>query len=243
MHSVAISPDASHFGFVLRDANGQPDNRITVFDIVTPNAQPITYELLAPTADGAPVATIVHADAMAFTADGRFLIYDALNAIEAPNGRLNSFSIYSIELPTGRISAVVSPIEGFNIGNPSISKTSDNFITFEAINQQTGVSAILTSNLNTGNIVLVGQSDAIAYPTYTGGDDAIVFADLSVNTTGHSLWHKALGPIARHPLAARARCGWRTAVILTSIVAVFTRDRRSLRRSLAWETFRPACAS
>jgi hypothetical protein len=131
---------------------------------------------------------------MAFTANGRFLVYDALNAIKAPDGTITGiYSIYALELTSGNEFPLVAPLKGYNIGNPSISKTNDNFMTFEAIDLNTGASTVLASDLNSGSIKQVGTSGTIAAPKYTGDDKAIVYTEANPNThTGVSLVNQAL---------------------------------------------------
>ena len=204
VHAVGMAPDGAKFGFVLRDQNGQPDNRISVIDIAANTTQ--TYDLLAPATDAGTVATILHADAMAFTADGRFLVYDALNSITLANGtQMAVFSIYALELATGKINPLVSPFEGFNIGNPSLSNTNDGFMIFEAIRLGDGRSFILTSNLSTGTVVEVAQSLTLAYPCFTGDDTAFVFADVTNNTvTGTTLYRRALAEDRQTPVGNAA---------------------------------------
>ena len=192
VHAVGMAPDGAKFGFVLRDQNGQPDNRISVINLANSTTQ--TYELQTPAPDAGTISTVLNADAMTFTADGRFLVYDALNAIRFAGGQqITVFSIYALDLTTGTIISLVPPFEGFNIGNPSISKTNDGFMIFEAIRLSDGRSFVLTSNLETGNFSEVAQSLSIAYPCFTGDDSAFVFADVTNNTvTGTTLYRRAL---------------------------------------------------
>lgn len=207
VYSVGLSPDGSKFGFVLRSPNGQPDNMISVIDVVTPNAQSRTYQLLAPANDGGLVGTIVNADSVTFTADGRYLVYDAVNAVQLAGGaQINVYSIYSLDLASGSTNYLVPPLANFNIGNPSISKTNDDFMTFEAINQA-GVSTVLTVALNSGNYTAIGSSSTFAHPTYTGADDGIVYTEANPNTvTGVSLVRQAL--LTDHQTASGTRTLW-----------------------------------
>lgn len=202
VHAVGIAPDGERFGFVLRDSNGQPDNQISVINLATNSTA--TFDLLAPATDAGAVATIINADAMTFTADGRFLVYDALNALRLANGnQIAVFSIYALELATGKINPLIPPIENLNIGNPSLSKTSDNFMTFEAI-ASNSVSTVYTANLNSGNLVAVGASSTLAYPTYTGSDEQIVYAEANPNTfTGSSLLIRDLAADRQTPVGER----------------------------------------
>jgi Zn-dependent metalloprotease len=196
VNSVSMSPDGSLFGFVFLDANGQPDNQLSVIDVVTPNAQPRTFVLKKPLIDGGLSGSIAFADVMAFTADSRFIVYDALNMLQLANGtQVQVFSIYSIELANGVINEIIPAQPGYDIGNPSLGHTSDNFLTFEAVAQNTQQSTVLTADLNGGTIKAVGQSTTIAAPHYTGADDGVVF------TVANPQAHTGVS-LVRQPLAA-----------------------------------------
>ena len=76
VHSVAISPDDKLAAFVLRNKKtGQPEGKITLLDLAANKA--ITYNLVAPIADGVAVDNVLYADSMTFTTDSTALIYDA----------------------------------------------------------------------------------------------------------------------------------------------------------------------
>lgn len=139
--SVSMSPNGELFGFVLLDASGNPTNQITVIDLRTETEQ--TFTLRAPVYDGTTTDTILFADAMDFTLDHQFLIYDALNRIAFSDGtRFDLWSIYALHLGTGVIVPLVPPVPDFDIGFPSLSQTSDNFLTFGAVSRETGQSGI-----------------------------------------------------------------------------------------------------
>jgi hypothetical protein len=175
VHSVAMSPSGARFGFVLLDAAGQPDNSILVIDPV--NGTIRTFPLHAPAPDATTTNTILFADTMDFTADNQLLVYDALNVLQLSDGsQLEVWSIYAIDLATETTLTLVPPIRGFDIGFPALSQTSDNFMTFDALNQATGQSTVLAGNLNTGDVFPVGTVNGFGVPGYSGDDTAIVYS-------------------------------------------------------------------
>jgi Zn-dependent metalloprotease len=177
--SVAISPDGNLFGLVSLDLFGDPDNVITIIDFTKPAGEDVTeYTLRAPAIDGEPIATVRYADAMDFTADGRLIFYDALNTLPLPGGGTTEvWSIYAIDMTTGATFTVVLPFEGFDIAFPAVSQTSDNFVTFDVVDQFSGDSYIVAGNLNTGESNVVGYNPwGFGAPGFNGDDSAIVYS-------------------------------------------------------------------
>ncbi len=191
--SIALAPDGSRVALVLLDDAGEPENRITVIDLE--NEETETYLLRAPELDGGGLNTVLYAEAMDFTADGRFLLYDAFNVIEAGGDAVGVWSIYALDLLTDTTLTIVPPVPGFDLSFPSLSQTSDNFLTFDAFDQDAGVSTIITANLDTGDTAEVGAVGGFGVPGYTGDDAAVVYSQVSPSAlTGFEL--------RRQPLAA-----------------------------------------
>ncbi len=195
VYSVAMSPDSQLFGFVFRDALGNRDNRISVINLATDESQ--TFTLKTPSYDGPATDTVLYADAMDFTNDGQWVIYDALNAISFADGsQLRQWSLYALHLNTGTSLALTTPIPGFDVGFPALSQTSDNFLTFDVFDEARNQSTVVAANLNTGDwkpIATVAGDWGV--PGYTGDDTAIVFSQRDPNVPlGVSL--------VRQPLAA-----------------------------------------
>ena len=187
--SVGVSPDANRYGFVLL-SSGQRSNQITVIDLTKPPGQDTTdYTLTAPALDGGHVATVQYADVMNFTADGRYLIYDALNDLSlAAGGQVQDWSIYALDLTNGATYPVVPPIQGLDIGNPALSHRSDNYVTFDVIDQQSNASTVYALNLNGGDFHAIGSNPTgFAAPGYNGDDTKIVFSVPDAYPTGESL--------------------------------------------------------
>ena len=194
VNSVAMSPDGERFGFVLLDAAGEPDNVITVIDLGLSN--PVQFPLRSPAIDGGGLNSVLFADAMDFTADGRFLAYDALNTFQLLNGQaIEVWSIYALDLETDTTLVLLAPQPGVDFGFPSFSQTSDNYLTLDAVSSATQQSTVLTVNLTTGERRPIATVAGLGVPGYTGDDSAIVYAAADPGTnTGFSL--------VRQPLAA-----------------------------------------
>lgn len=193
VNSVAISANASRFAAVLKDpATGLPRDRLFVSDGKTSHE----YPLKSPAIDGVAVDTILYADQLCFSPDGRFLLYDALSEVRFGNGpKVQRWSIYLLDLDAELVYVVIPPFEDFNIGNPVFGHTSDSFIAFEGQLLSTGASTVLTYDRFRGSVGEIGVvNSGYGYPEFTGDDRAIVFAnrDTTAKLTGFSLYRQAM---------------------------------------------------
>jgi Zn-dependent metalloprotease len=184
--SVGMSPDAREFGFVLFGSDNNPENRIIVVDAQSGATR--QYTVATPTYDGGSFSTVEYADTMTFTADGQFLVYDALNDVTTNGSAWQAWSIYALDLDSGRTMNVIDPIEGLDIGYPLLGHTSDDLITFEAYDPSTGVAGVIAANLGSGNLKIIGTQNGIeSVPSFTGDDRAIVYTVGAANPTGGAL--------------------------------------------------------
>lgn len=192
IHSVAIAPSGDRFAFVFLDAFGDPENSISIIDLNSSN--PKTLTLKATTEDGQP-AEVVYADSMAFTADSRYLLYDAFNSITlAEGGRIGVWSIYALDTATDRFLTILPPTQGWDIEFPATGHTGTEHLAFEAVDQASGVSYVFTGNINTGDVVNVAtvSDQYFAVPGFTGDDSALVYSVPDSTPTGTSLRKQAL---------------------------------------------------
>lgn len=193
IHSVAISPSGGFAAVVLLDPLGNPGNQILLLDLVNQTAQ--SLPLLTPAQDGVPIGTVLFADTMDFTADERFLFYDALNAVTLSDGtQLQLWSLFAIDLVNSVTLVIVPPIPGLDVGNPAVGQTSDVLLTFEGFDTTTGNSNIFAGNLDSGDISAVAHvQSTLGFPSYNGDDRFIVYtaSDPSV-PTGRSLVQQSL---------------------------------------------------
>jgi Zn-dependent metalloprotease len=197
--SVAMTPDASVYGFVMRDETGNPRNSIRVIDLETFTDREIP--LRAPLIDGESDVEVAFARTMDFTTDGQTLIYDAFNRTrfdddgdpDTPPVESGNWSVYAIDLNTDTVLSLAPPIVGVDIAFPALSQTSDGFVTFDVFDSETDESTVTALDLNTGEsteiATVVGGFGA---PGYTGADSAIIYSRPDSSPTGASLMRQEL---------------------------------------------------
>jgi len=204
IYSVAMSPDTNRFAMVLYDPQGQrPDNRILLIDIQTSDEW--TIELTEPVVDGGTTSTVDHADALDFSADGQFLVYDALTTTKLGDGsESTSWSIFLYDLDRDQVYGLVPAVPGLIIAYPAFAQTTDNYLTFDVADTTAGVSTIYVGNLFTGDLGAVAQSSyTFGVPGFTGDDNAIVFSDSTQTVTGASLFEQNLSANRLAPSGSR----------------------------------------
>jgi hypothetical protein len=171
---------------------GLPENAITIIDPDSEEA--LTFPLGSPELDGGGLNNVLFADAMDFTADGRLLVYDALNVVTLTDGSETAvWSIYGLDVESATTLVLVPPLPGVDIEFPLLSQTSDGFITFEALDQESGIASVMAGNLLTGELNEVARVQGPAAPCYTGDDGAIVYSEVDEKTaSGFSLRRQPL---------------------------------------------------
>lgn len=195
--SVSMSPDQMVYGFVLGEPDGYggiaPTNEITVVDLHGELSER-TFILSAPGTEGESVNTVLFADAMDFTSDNRFLIYDAYNVFTMPDKTLiGAWSIYALDLVTEQIIPLTRPVKDFEVGNPAVSQTTNHIMTFEAFDDNTKNSTIMAMNLMDGNAKAAGTvPQALGVPGYAGDDSGIVYTYPASTDSGFSLYSQAM---------------------------------------------------
>lgn len=191
--SVAVSRDGLLFGIVLLDG-GLPANLILVIDL-RPGQQNKLFVLSSPAIDGVSANTVIFADSMDFSADDRSLIYDAFNEVTLIDGsEFGVWSIYAIDLATNTTQTIFPPTPGIDISFPRFSRTSDNFATFDVLDQDTNQSTVFACKLSTGDCKAVANVNGpFGVPSYTGDDSAIIYSQADSSTlTGFSLFRQPL---------------------------------------------------
>ncbi len=206
--SVAMSPDVVKFAMILIDpGTGLPDNRILVIDLADPNdPQSREVELLGPVSDAGALSTIDYADALDFTSDGRYLFYDALTRTTFSNDtEAASWAIYAYDWLRDSEFVLLPPVTSLEIAYPSVSQTSDGFLTFDVADPSAGISHIYTANLFTGEVGTVGDTvGTFGVPVFAGDDSAVVYSDSDTNTiVGTSLVRQGLSSDRLSPSGSR----------------------------------------
>ena len=200
--AAAMSPDGRLVGLILLNELGNPDNTITIINIETGEQR--TF-LLTPSAYTGPAPdTLPYASTINFTADGQWLIYDALSTVTVSGDEDNllqrgQWSLYTLHLQTGRGFPLIPPRRGFHIAFPALGQTSDNFLTFDEFDETRNRSTVYTAKLS-GGIVREEDKKWIAtveggfgVPGYTGDDTALVYSQRDPRvSTGFSLVRQPL---------------------------------------------------
>jgi len=202
--SVAMTRDGNVYAFVLL-SGGLPENLIRVIDISGSTPVTTTYALLAPATDGGSQGTVLFADTLDFSANRRFLLYDALSAVTVAGGggQIALWSISAIDFTGGQIYTLLPPIPGFDIANPSVARTNDNFFTFEVDRLSDSTAQVWAANIQTGAVSQVVQNvpSGLLRPAYNGDDSGIVYAyPDSGAPTGRSIALEALAGDRLTPL-------------------------------------------
>jgi hypothetical protein len=188
----------------LLDEGGNPTDTVTVIDLRNGSSNTTTYALEAPAVDGGLLDTVRYADTMDFTADGKSLVYDALNEIELVSGSsVSAWSIFALDLESGHSLPLVPPSPGLDVANPALSQRSDGFIAFDVYDEDSGSSTVMAGNLTTGDYAAVGVvTNGYGVPGYTGDDAAIVYSQASNTDTEFSLMRQPLANDRMTPTGA-----------------------------------------
>ena len=198
--SVALSPDGQLLGVVFPDDLDTPANTISVINLVTGVAR--TFLLPAFSYTGPARDALPYASTMNFTADGQWLIYDALSAVTVSGDEDNllqrgQWSLYTLDLQTGRGFPLIPPRRGFHIAFPALGQTSDNFLTFDEFDETRNRSTVYTAKLSDGIVrekkMIATVEGGFGVPGYTGDDMALVYSQRHPSvSTGFSLVRQPL---------------------------------------------------
>ena len=198
--AAAMSRDGRLLGLILLNELGNPDNTITITNMETGEQR--TF-LLTPSAYTGPAPdTLPYASTINFTADGQWLIYDALSTVtvsgdEDELSQRGQWSLYTLHLQTGRGFPLIPPRRGFHIAFPALGQTSDNFLTFDEFDETRNQSTVYTAKLS-DRIVrdkkwIATVEGGFGVPGFTGDDRALVYSQRDPRvSTGFSLVRQPL---------------------------------------------------
>ncbi|AUI69956.1 M4 family metallopeptidase [Beggiatoa leptomitoformis] len=194
VHSVTMSPDGNRYALTFYDNNYRITNQIVVIDLTTNEANKI-FTIKAPALDGSePTDTISGVDTLVFSSDSKTILFDAQNLIRTAEGEtIGLWGIYSLNINSSKVLSVVKPTNGQDIGFPHLSKTSDNFITYDIYNTATDKLQVHTLNLNNGKDGLIAEYvGSYSFPTYNGDDSSIVYMMPDENALFGSLGYQLI---------------------------------------------------
>lgn len=140
------------------------------------------------TQTGIQTDNVLYADALEWTFDGQYIMYDAYNVLNTTSGQSNGYWDVSFlkvwdnatgDWADGSIFKMFTNLpENVSIGNPSFAKNSPYIAAFDYIDNSGTVSdvTILSVNLETGDVGEVhNNGDVLGYPNYSKNDDKLIF--------------------------------------------------------------------
>jgi len=226
--NVAVSKDGNH----LASVTDQQDSAIWVYSYQ--KQEWAGFHLYNPgTQTGIRTDNVLFADALEWTFDGEYIMYDAYNQFNTNSGQSSDYWDVSFikvwdnatgDWADGSIFKMFTNLpENVSIGNPSFAKNSPYIAAFDYIDNSGTVSdvTILSVNLETGEVGEVyNNGEMLGYPNYSKNDDKIIFNGTTgtVDVIGEiSMQPDKLQPAgAATPLALGAKWGvWYTQGIRT----------------------------
>ncbi len=140
------------------------------------------------TQTGIKTDNVLYADALEWTFDGEYIMYDAYNQFNNNSGQPTDYWDVSFikvwdnstgDWADGSIFKMFTNLpENVSIGNPSFAKNSPYIAAFDYVDNSGEVSdiTILSVNLETGDVGAVyNNGDILGYPNYSKTDDKIIF--------------------------------------------------------------------
>lgn len=196
--AAALSPDGRLLGVIPLNDLGNPANTITILNLETEEQRAFLltpFEYTVPVPDG----ILPYASTVNFTADGQWLIYDALNTVTISGDEdalieRGQWSLYALDLHTGRGFPLIPPERGVHYAFPALGQTNDNWLTFDRFDVTRNESTVYTAKLWTGETKEIATVQrGFGVPGFTGDDRALVFSRYDPNvSTGFSLVRQQL---------------------------------------------------
>lgn len=179
--NVAISKG----GTMLAAVTFEQDSCIWVYSYT--KQQWAKFHLYNPgTQTGIQTDNVLYADALEWTYDGQYIMYDAYNQFNNNSGQPTDYWDVSFlkvwdnaadDWADGSIFKMFTNLpEGVSIGNPSFAKNSPYIAAFDYIDNTANEVTILAVNLETGEVGEVfNNGDMLGYPNYSKTDDRLLF--------------------------------------------------------------------
>lgn len=216
IHAAVMSPDGYHFAYLQLDETGNLERTIYYYDGEKDYLQ--SFDLRATASEGQAIDSIVKANALDISLNNRYLVYDALNILTLEDGsQIEAWSIYAFDLYTGARMTVVPPVPGYDLTYPSLGRSSNSLLVFEATEHVSGKTYLHTGNLITGDQANIAQvANTFSVPVFGGDDLALLYTAPDAEApTGFSLWRLPLA--VDHMSAAGEARLWLSDGILGSV--------------------------
>ncbi len=176
--NVSISKDGWRIAAITQEL----DANIHVFDFELEQWK--SFEIYIPsTAEGVIAGKIDYIDVMEFNYSGEWILFDAQNTIKSQFGSdieywdigfVQVFDHKKSNFADGLVQKLFSALpENTSIGNPTFSKNSPYIIAFDYLS--TDEYLILGSNLETGTINQIFETNTLGYPNFSRLDNQLLF--------------------------------------------------------------------
>ena len=171
--NISISPN----GKMLAATSNNLDGKIYVVNLDNPDAV-VEHQLYSQTyTQGEKASTVWFADALEWTLDGQYVLYDAYNvSVTATGDTLSYWDINVLRANDGTIIRIFPPQPpGVNVGNPVLASNNDYIIAFD-YQDENGFVTVLGANLETGDIgQITTNGTALARPDFSPDDRWIIY--------------------------------------------------------------------
>jgi Zn-dependent metalloprotease len=182
-NSVAIGPGLSLVALTTKNM----DKKIYLVNMT--NNQTKTYELKIQSGDAPVPGPVIYADAMVFDQSGKYLLFDAYNELKDMSGGVYGYWTLNImDVTTGQMANLFASVpDVYSVGNPAIAKTKPSRIVFDVMDESTKNIIVMTLDLNTGDLGMVGSNNAvngnpiIGYPTFAKDDKFVAYHSVVLN--------------------------------------------------------------
>ncbi|RYU95533.1 M4 family metallopeptidase [Emticicia agri] len=183
--NVAISKDGKR----VAGLTNEEEPYMYVFDLEN-NGKSAQFKLYNPTySSGVSTGEVIFADSFEWDYSGEIIIYDAFNRLSSVSGEIEYWDVGLIRVwdtakktfGDGKIEKLFTDLEeGESIGNPALSKNTQNVIAFDYYSSdepdtyyQIGV------DIETNDLDLIYTNNEIGYPGYSRLDDKLLFNALN----------------------------------------------------------------
>lgn len=178
---AAISKD----GLKAATTTNELEPEITVYDLTTGTG--LVFPLYNPTyTQGVTAGDVEYADGLEWDLSSQYVIYDAFSRVSGlfsedtyvDIGIMQAWNNQSNDYWDGKIEKLYNSLpEGVLIGNPAISKNSPNILTFDYIDTQENLLAVLGVDLETGNTGVIAETSSLGFPNYSVDDRQVIYED------------------------------------------------------------------
>jgi bacillolysin len=185
-HSVATSKDGNKIAVTLE----QKDTSIYVINLVNNTSK--RFKLYGSTySKDVKTTGPVYADALDWTHNGEYIIYDCFNSLNNANGTsitnwdINLLKVWDNTINTfagGNIQKIYNNLgPNESIGNPVFSKNSPYVIAFDYFNSSSSIYGIIGMNLETNKIAAIASNNTLGFPSFNKTDTRVAFTNISSN--------------------------------------------------------------